>query len=173
MRLFLAAVAVIAAGAAVAGSVARAAGTEQPAACAPRTPIELPLNPWPAAAHELAPPGASAIRLCRYNGFNGPHARALASSALVGSSRAVAALVSELDALKPQSSRVFCPMDDGVEIDLLLGYRSGQAVHIRVEPTGCETVTNGRVTRTAATTAAGTKLLATIEQLTGYRASTP
>lgn len=155
-------------------AVSGAGATEpHPAACAARAPIELPVNPWPAAHSELAPPGASEIRLCRYNGFTGRQSRGLAATTLVSQASAVAELVGELDALKAFSGKVFCPMDNGVEIDMLLSYSSGRAVSIRVEPTGCETVSNGSVTRTAATTAAGTRLLATVDQLTHYKPNLP
>ncbi|MGD0197110.1 MAG: hypothetical protein ABSC56_04275 [Solirubrobacteraceae bacterium] len=138
-----------------------------PAPC-PRQPlIELPVNSWAAARSELAPPGADYGRLCRYNPFGNHTVRDLAASAVVKGSAKIGPIVSELDALKPISSTVFCPADTGSEIDMTLSYPSGHGVFIRVDLSGCETVSNGSITRTAATTKAGQRLLATLEQLTG------
>jgi len=42
-----------------------AVGSAVPGGCARREP-RIDANPWPATLHKLAPPGATAIRLCRY-----------------------------------------------------------------------------------------------------------
>src|SRR5437868_4733414 len=40
------------------------------ARCPKRSPTQLGAETWTPAKTELAPPGASAIRLCRYSGLN-------------------------------------------------------------------------------------------------------
>jgi len=140
--------------------------TVAPAGCLARTPVEPAPNSWPPARSELAPPGASAIRLCRYSPLDNHSAPNLVASALVTRPATIRALASDLDELKRFSGAVFCPNDNGSAITLTLGYPSGHSVFIRVGLTGCQAVSNGSVTRTAATSAAGRSLLATIEALT-------
>jgi hypothetical protein len=61
-------------------------------------------------------------------------------------------------------------MDDGAVIDLLIAYGStDHGVFVQVDLTGCMTVDNGSVIRTAAGTAAGHALLVKIEELSGYK----
>ncbi len=152
-------------GAAVAG----ASNPLQPAQCAAKAPSALPGNAWAPARRQLAPPGASAIRLCRYSALNQRPARALARSVLVSDAKTVRAIVSELDSLRVSASpRPFCPLDDGAVIDALLAYPGGNGVVIQIELTGCANANNGNVTRTTAQTRAGTELLASVERLTGY-----
>jgi hypothetical protein len=155
------------------------AATVTPAACAPKAPIELPYNSWPAARKQLAPPGASAIRLCRYNGLNTKPYRGLAAQALVTSKGEVATIVGELDALPrvpPGAifSREECPADDGSLVDALIAYPGGHGVLVSIELGGCFGVTNGNVMRTLEygnNTKAGSSLLATVKRLTGWKPS--
>jgi hypothetical protein len=154
---------------AAAPSASALASSVTPTQCAAKPLIELPVNSWAAARQELAPPGAAAIRLCRYNAFASQRTRDLAATALVTSPSTVGALVGDLDALKSLSGTVFCPADNGAEVDMILTYHDGHGVFIRVGLTGCALVSNGSVNRTAATTAAGHRLLSQIEQLTGYK----
>lgn len=147
----------------------RADGAPTPAACAPKELVELPANAWAPARKQLAPPGASAVRLCRYNALNTKPPLALAGSALVTSAKSVKAIVAELDALRPLPRGIFCPLDDGAAINALLAYSGGHAVLVRFELTGCGTVSNGNVTRWAGNSTAGSDLVALIERLTGYK----
>jgi hypothetical protein len=152
------------------GSAAAQAGTTTPAQCAKKALIELPVNAWAPARKQLAPPGATAIRLCRYNALGTRPLRGLARSALVTSARTVQAIVSELDQLPPLPRGVFsCPADDGAEIEALLAYAGGNGVVVQIDLTGCGTVSNGSVVRWAGSTKAGRELLAQTERLTGYR----
>jgi len=151
------------------GAAAQAGSAPTPAACAAKEFVELPANAWAPARKQLAPPGASAIRLCRYNALNTKPPLALARSALVTSTKSVKAIVAELDALRPLPKGVFCPLDDGADIDALLAYSDGHAVIVRFELTGCGAVSNGSVTRWAGNSTAGSDLLALIERLTGYK----
>lgn len=150
---------------------AAAAATTRPADCASKAPIELPVNAWAPARHELAPPGASAIRLCRYNALGVKPVRGLAASGLVSDPTSVRKLVGELDSLPVPPKLAFCPMDKGALIDLIVAYGGGgdRGVLVQVDLTGCATVDNGSVIRTAAGSAAGHALLAQIERLTGYK----
>ena len=77
----------------VIGAPTALASGAAPAQCAPRAPIELPFNSWAPARKQLAPPGAAAIRLCRYNAFGVRTTRPLDATALVTSPGAVGALV--------------------------------------------------------------------------------
>jgi len=151
-------------------SGAAQASTTTPPKCAQKALIELPVNAWAPARKQLAPPGAKAIRLCRYNALGTLPVRGLARSALVTSARTVKAIVSELDALPaPPRRPLSCPADDGAEIDALLAYPGGNGVFVQIDLTGCATVSNGSVVRWAGSTAAGRNLLAETEQLTGYK----
>ncbi|HEX2702730.1 MAG TPA: hypothetical protein VHM72_04785 [Solirubrobacteraceae bacterium] len=147
-----------------------AASTSTPAQCAAKAPIELPVNAWAPARRQLAPAGASAIRLCRYNAFATHPLRSLARSALVTSAGSVTAIVAELDELPALPRGAFsCPLDDGAEIDALLAYPGGNGVVVQIDLTGCATVSNGSVMRTAGSSKAGRELLAETERLTRYR----
>lgn len=164
------------------GIALRAAGaaTVTPAACAPKAPVELPYNSWPAARKELAPPGAAAIRLCRYNGLNTKPVRGLAAQALVSEPKAVAAIVRELDALpKVPPGAIFssvrrCPAGDGSIVDALIAYPGGQGVLVSIDLSGCLNVSNGNVTRMIGygkNTKPGNALLATVKRLTHWKRS--
>jgi hypothetical protein len=153
------------------GDAAAQASTTTPARCAGKAPIELPVNAWAPAHKQLAPPGAKAIRLCRYNALGTRPLRGLARSALLTSARTVQAIVSELEALPAFPRRpLSCPADDGAQIDALLAYAGGNGVLVQIDLTGCTTVSNGSVVRWAGSTDAGRNLLAQTERLTGYRA---
>jgi len=155
------------------GLHAAGAATTRAPGCARQALIELPVNAWAPARSELAPPGASAVRLCRYNALGVKPLRGLAAAALVSDSAAVGRIVHELDSLPKPPRQAFCPMDNGAVIDLLIAYGStDHGVFVQVDLTGCTTVDNGSVIRTAAGTAAGKALLAKIEGLTGYKGTT-
>jgi hypothetical protein len=140
-----------------------------PAQCSPRVPIELPVNSWAPARRELAPAGASGIRLCRYSGLSAAPKRELVRSVLVSDASRLRSLITEFDALaKPSPGPAMCPIDTGAEIVALLAYPGGHGVLITVGLAGCTTVDNGTVIRTAAGTQAGHELLVALEKLTGY-----
>jgi hypothetical protein len=150
---------------------AAGAATVTPAACVAKEPSTVPANSWAPARTQLAPPGAVTIRLCRYDGLNTKPALALAAQALVTRAATVEQLSGELEALKAPSGLAFCPMDDGGAVDMLLAYSGGHSVLVQVELSGCTIANNGNVSRTAATTKAGSELLRQIAQLTGYKGS--
>jgi hypothetical protein len=163
--------AVLVAGLIALASAAAQASSTTPAQCAAKAPIELPVNAWAPARKQLAPPGAKAIRLCRYNALGTRPLRGLAHSALVTSSATVKAIVNELDQLPRIPRAVFCPADNGAEIDALIAYADGNGVIVQIGLTGCVIVSNGSVARWVGSTTAGRELLAQVERLTGYRPS--
>lgn len=125
---------------------------------------------WPAARKRLAPPGAAAIRLCRYSGLNAHPPLTLAGGRLVRAPGLVAVLVADFDRLLAGSpGAVACPADDGSQILALLAYPGGRTVTISAGLTGCALVTNGSVHRTAAgfgsPPAYGPQLVAELERL--------
>jgi hypothetical protein len=154
MRLGLVSIAVLAALAATDAS-ARAATT-----CPATAPtLTAPARPGSGA---LAPTGATSVLLCRYHGLN-PAATAhrLSGSRLVTAKAKVSRLLTELDALPPAPRGIHCPLDDGSELTARFAYVHAAAVLVTLNLTGCRTVTNGRVSRTASGSA-GSRL---IEQL--------
>ncbi len=150
-----------------------------PAACSHRAPASVTAESWPAARAQLAPPGASAVRLCRYSGLNAHPRLSLVSSRLLAAPNVVGELVNEFDHLAQlPPGAISCPNDDGSQIIALLAYPGGRSVTISVGLTGCEVVTSGSVQRSAgaigAPPAAAPQLVAQLEHLlqaTGARDS--
>ncbi len=147
------------------------AGAARSAACPPRSPRTIAANPWKPAQSELAPTGATRIRLCRYSGMNQHPALSLTGSRLIRGHRMIRQLVGRFDALpSPPPAAVICPMGDGSQILALLSYRRGHTVTVSFELTACNDVTNGDLYRTTAnfgaTNPRGQRLLAQLEQLT-------
>jgi hypothetical protein len=154
MRRALVSVAVLAALAAT-GAPARAA-----AACPATAPtLTAPARPGSGA---LVPEGAISLLVCRYHGLN-PAATAhrLSGSRLVTAKAEVSRLATELDALPTAPRGIHCPLDDGSELTARFAYAHAAPVLVTVGLTGCRTVTNGRISRTAGGSA-GSRL---IEQL--------
>jgi hypothetical protein len=131
---------------------AAGAGTAaSPAHCPSHVPANIAANQWPAAKMELAPSGATAIRLCRYIGLNHKHARSLGRSRLLTKQTLVSDLVTKFDALHAApAGAVACPNDDGAMILAQLAYPDGHRVSIGVSLSGCQFATNGDLTRNAA-----------------------
>jgi hypothetical protein len=122
------------------------------------------------AGGELAPAGASMIRLCRFSGTHAvpPQPLSLVHSADVRATAHVDRLIRELNRLPPMPAAVSCPNDNLSQIVLLLSYPHGQTLVIDVELSGCQTVTNGSVYRIAAR-GNGPRLIADLRQLTRRR----
>ena len=118
--------------------------------CARTAPSRVPAGSWALTREELAPAGASAIRLCGYSGLNNHPPLRLARSVLRSDPSLVGELVQEFDRLPSAQGAYACPSDDGSEIVALLAYPDGHGVTVSVGLTGCETVTNGSVFRIAA-----------------------
>lgn len=173
---------VMTAAAALAGCGSTAAATSRPdakaaapAACSHKASASLPAEGWSAARRQLAPRGVGAIRLCRYSGLNAHPRLTLVGSALLTRPGLVGQLVSEFDRLPSLHGAVACPADDGSQILARLAYPGDRDLLISVGLTGCETVTNGSVHRTAAgmgsPTAFGPQLVTQLERLAGRRSS--
>lgn len=110
----------------------------------PACPVEQPNAAHPRRATPLVPPGARSLVLCRYGGLNtkGAVGGLVASARTTGN--VVVQLTNELDALPALPSGIHCPFDDGSSIVARFGSSS-----VRIGLTGCNAVTNGRVTRRA------------------------
>jgi hypothetical protein len=92
----------------------------------------------------------ASIRLCRYAGLNAHPRFKLLRSSLRSNRRLIRKLVREFDRLPPFApGAVACPADSGSQIVALLAYPNGRAVRISVGLSGCASVTNGDVVRTA------------------------
>jgi hypothetical protein len=135
-----------------------------PDTCPPGAPTAISANPWPPARAQLAPPGATSIRLCRYSSIPSR----LVRSVLIGTRGTVATLVDELDRLPPFKGSYACPNDDGSQIVALLAYPNARRVTVAVHLRGCSPVANGNLVRTALGQPGqdGPKLLAQLERLT-------
>lgn len=122
-------------------------------ACALGIPNQL-ANKNASASTTLVPPGARSLLLCSYNGLNaGPNTGRLAGSANVENRTTIARLTSEFDALQPLPSGINCPFDDASAIIVTFGYENAAPDPVRVGLRGCQVVSNGPLTRTAASSA--------------------
>lgn len=101
------------------------------------------------------------MRLCRFSGLNGRPRLSLVRSTLIRRAALRRTLLRDFDKLPRQPAIVNCPSDDGSQILALLAYPNGRRVAVSVGLTGCEIVTNGSVSRTAA----GTPLVGRLKQV--------
>jgi hypothetical protein len=141
----LVAVAIAGCGGAGAKQGTRSAAVSIPAACATKSPLRrLPHEGRTAIPRALAPPGAVAVRLCRYSGYNERPRLALVGSRLIEDPRTIPRFVSELSDLprRPRVVNFGCSPGDA-QIVALLAYPGSQRVTIWVQVQGCRTVSNG------------------------------
>jgi hypothetical protein len=117
--------------------------------CAAHVPTTLHRVLWPAAERALAPPGAIAMQLCRYSADGSRPILRLVSSRRVTKAIAVAFFQRELDGLSEQHGTVVCPNDDGSQVVAALTYPQSRTLAVSVGLRGCETATNGTVSRSA------------------------
>jgi hypothetical protein len=84
-------------------------------------------------------PGAVALRLCEYYGFNwGGRPRALRRDRLIRNAATIAGVIRRFDALPLNRRGTFhCPNDDGSELGLVFGYPGRSTSGIAVQLTGC------------------------------------
>lgn len=109
-----------------------------PASCRATAPPGVPANPRALTRQQLAPPGASAIRMCRYSGLNAHPRLRLVRSVLRTDASLVGELVGGFDRLPEiPPGAAACPLDDGSEIVSLLAYPDGHAVTVGLGLTGC------------------------------------
>jgi len=129
-----------------ASAPARSSKSALPPLCARRKP-SIRANAWPPARRQLAPPGATAMRLCRY----GPlRSVALQRARLLTSQTLIHHLVRDLNALPPlPQPPLKCPADFGSRVDALLAYPAGARVIVGVGLSGCHLATNGNLVRLA------------------------
>ena len=117
-------------------------------------PAQLPANPLssrPGSTFALVPPGATSLLLCRYHGLN-PLSRSgkLERARTVTGASELGRLTHEFDMLPKAPKLIYCPMDDGSAILATFSYTDAPPNPVSVGLTGCQIVTNGHVTRTAA-----------------------
>jgi hypothetical protein len=118
--------------------------------CAFQLPNQL-ANKNASASSTLVPPTARSLLLCRYGGLSaGPNVGRLAASASVESRATIVRLTDEFDALPRLRSGIHCPFDDASAILVTFGYELAAADPVQVGLKGCRVVSNGRLTRTAA-----------------------
>jgi hypothetical protein len=140
-----------------------------PVASCPASDRVVPRTTVAGATRELVPTGATSLLLCRYRGLNPYRKRfRLLGSGTVRATSKVAHLGAELDSLKVLTGPVACPNDDGSQIVAYFRYRDGSLDVVRVGTTGCEVVSNGHVSRSAAV-APGPHLLTELDALTRSR----
>lgn len=121
----------------------------------------------PGAAHELVPPGARAVLLCRYTGLNAPSGDfRLTVHVRVGDRATVTRLARELDALAPTRDVYHCPLDTVVDIVARFTYARGPQDPVTIDLTGCNPVTNGHRSRDAGVSAAGRSLVGALARTT-------
>lgn len=103
----------------------------------------------PAARRVLAPPGPVAIQLCRYSAEVGRPVLRMMSSRRLTAHTVVRFFAGELAALPKQHGTVVCPDDDDSQVVATLTYPHSRTLAVGVGLRGCETATNGTVSRTA------------------------
>jgi hypothetical protein len=137
---------------AAAMAVAAGAAAKLPvhAGCPDTAPAHIARNLWERAKGQLAPSGASRIRLCRYAGSDARSPSVLLRSRLVTEHTLIRRLVRDYNLLPALPRAVSCPADRGSQILVLLEYPAHRRVAIQLKLTGCQPVTNGDVIRTAA-----------------------
>jgi hypothetical protein len=106
---------------------------------------------------ELVPPAPTGLVLCRYNGLKNPPplftpgypAFGLVASAVVENRTNVSRFAAELNAIPDRSGSyaIACPADVGTAIIAYFTYPSGVANPVTVDLTGCQTITNGSLSR--------------------------
>lgn len=122
----------------------------------------------PGASRMLVPSGARQVLVCRYSGLN-PISRSLRLQAerLVINRSTVGRLASEFNALTQLRGVFNCPADFGRNIIAIFRYLPAPKSDdpVTLDLTGCTSVTNGHLTRTAAF-APGPTLIRQLERLT-------
>jgi hypothetical protein len=147
-------------------AAAPAAGDTSSASCSLQLPSSIAAPPNLAARGTLVPLGARTLLLCEYGGLGaGPNSGRLAAADLVTARSSIVAVTRSFDALKNASHTTFhCPMDDGSAITATFEYPEAKADVVRLELTGCQTVSNGKLLKSAAS-AAGKLLVGRLRHL--------
>ncbi len=148
---------------------ARQSSSVAPARC-PIHPPQQVRNRWSATRSELAPKGAREIRLCRYSKVEPGSGSKLLESKLVRKRATVDELVNEFDQLVAENGAYSCPADLGSQILARLAYPDRHRDTISVDLSGCQSVSNGHLFRTAASAPgynpAGARLASQLRRLT-------
>jgi hypothetical protein len=146
----LAVMAVVACGAS--GRITTPSQSPAFAAQCPQTDATVLPSSNPRTASVLVPPHPTGVRVCRYWGHSdfGSHWTLVAGDRYVRESHALARLVSELDALQPETPPYpSCPVFGGRSILLIFHYTDASDVRVRLSRVTCPRATNGRLARLA------------------------
>ncbi len=101
-----------------------------------------PISEIQALASRFVPGDPTAVRACRYHGYDQPQPYGSLASTELLAARPIAALLNK--ARRTSEDPTFgCPTDLGGRIVLVFGYRAGLPVLITVRTSGCEVLTNG------------------------------
>jgi hypothetical protein len=122
--------------------------------CLRRSQPPPPASPFPEADAVLVPPGPRSVVLCRYRGLDSHPAMSLTIARVLrlGPGPVLSTLVARLNALEPWPFSTLphsCPFDDASQVIAHFGYPSDATSAVTVDLMGCNTVTNGRISRTA------------------------
>jgi hypothetical protein len=112
------------------------------APCSPLPPDRVAPSHWKAARHAIAPPGPSAVRLCRYRRLG--DSPALERAVEVTRPRVLRRLVRRLDGLPDAVGTYACPNDDGRQVVAHFAYPDGHRLTVATGFSGCRLATNGR-----------------------------
>jgi hypothetical protein len=123
---------------------------------------------WPPARRRVLPPGASAVRICRYLGLNTRHPGGLGQSVVITRPREIQRLAGELNHLRLGSLGAKCPADDASIIIILASYPHQRTLTIQVDLRGCNDVSNGSAPGGFRRYIASMKLLKHLAELTDY-----
>ncbi len=144
--------------------------------CPHRSQPPAPASPFTEAAAVLVPPAPRSVVLCRYRGLDSDPDRSLwlARARRLGPGPTLSTIAARLNALKPWpfigGLPTSCPADDASQVIAHFGYPNDVASAVTVDLEGCNTVTNGRIFRTAYPS---DPVLGQLERLTGFRRAPP
>jgi hypothetical protein len=155
---------------AVGGVALAAAGAATPA-CAGSDRHAL-VSARPGATHELVPPGAVTVLLCRYSGFwNGSGPRRppfrLLVRVLVTDAARVARFERELNSLPRLRAPIACPAGFGANLIARFRYASGPEDPVTIALDGCIGAANGHIGRSAIGLR-GTAVVADLARAAGF-----
>jgi hypothetical protein len=144
--------------------------------CAHRSQPPAPASSFTDAGAVLVPSAPRSVVLCRYRGLDSDPdmSLTLARARRLGPGHTLSTIAARLNALEPWPFTgglpTSCPLDDASQVIAHFGYPNGATSAVTVDLTGCNTVTNGRIDRTAYPSG---PVLGQLERLTGYRPARP
>jgi hypothetical protein len=127
------------------------ATSTMPSSC-PTQDRNIPASGRSGASASMAPSGAQQLLICRYSGFAEPGTNIgafdLITSRQISDAAAVANLASELDAIPASGPYpIACPADFGGTLVAYFGYSTAPDNPVSVALSGCQSISNGTLTR--------------------------